>query len=126
MMLLHRERGGGPADCRVGAAVWFKCLSGFRYWGHLRTSSSLSVEIVIRINEYHQSAGPDFKDGTMFYIFSSMYMNVCPRRPTVDSKARERSPTSPRESGAAVPLMESHNSKVNISPSDGQLIMKIG
>lgn len=86
----------------------------------------LSVEIVIRINEYHQSAGPDFKDGTMFYIFSSMYMNVCPRRPTVDSKARERSPTSPRESGAAVPLMESHNSKVNISPSDGQLIMKIG
>lgn len=117
MMLLHRERGGG---------VWFKCLSGFRYWGHLRTLSLLSVEIVIRIKEYHQSAGPDFKDGTMFYVFSSMYMNVCPRRPTVDSKARERSPTSPRESGAAVLLMETRNSKVNISPSDGQLIAKVG
>lgn len=79
MMLRHRERGGGPVDCRVGAAVWFKCLSGFRYWGHLRTSASLSVEIVIRIDEYYQSAGPDFQDGTMFCIFSSMYMNVSPK-----------------------------------------------
>lgn len=44
-------------------------------------------------------------------------MNVCPRRPTVDSRDRKKSLTSPRESGAAVPFMESHNSKVNISPS---------
>lgn len=44
-------------------------------------------------------------------------MNVCPRRPTVDSKDRKKSLTLPQESGAAVPFMESHNSKVNISPS---------
>lgn len=48
-------------------------------------------------------------------------MNVCLWRPTVDSGDTERSPTSPQESGAAVPLMETHNSKVRICPPDGQL-----
>lgn len=35
----------------------------------------------------------------------------------MDSKDRKKSLTLPQESGAAVPFMESHNSKVNISPS---------
>lgn len=40
-------------------------------------SSLLSVEIAIRINEYHQSAGPDFKD--VLHILINVYECVSPK-----------------------------------------------
>lgn len=49
---------------------------------------------------------------------------MCLWRCTVDSRDTERSPTSPQESGAAVPLTETHNSKVSLSPSEEQLDIK--